>query len=204
MICLIDYGMGNLFSVEKALVAAGAPVKITSSQEDIASADAIVLPGVGHFAEGMKNLSSLVLDNSVKNFIRAGKPFLGICLGMQLLMETSEEAPGQDGLGIFKGAVIKFPKSNLKVPHMGWNNLRISRANPFLKDVKDNAYFYFVHSFYVSPTDSNLVLGETEYGLNFASAIGRDNIFATQFHPEKSQKVGLQILKNFVEISKVK
>ncbi|HPN84063.1 MAG TPA: imidazole glycerol phosphate synthase subunit HisH [Victivallales bacterium] len=204
MIFIIDYGMGNLFSVNKALASVGAPVKMTSSPEDLKIADAVVLPGVGNFGEGMKNLSIFGLDKAIKKFVKTGKPLLGICLGMQLLMEESEEAPGQKGLGIFKGAVIRFPKSKLKVPQMGWNSVKFLRDSPFTGELKQESYFYFVHSYYVSPNDPELVVGETEYGLNFCSAIGTKNIFATQFHPEKSQNAGLQILKNFVGLVNAK
>ncbi len=200
MICLVDYGMGNLFSVEKALAAAGADVATVSAPDRVRGADAVVLPGVGHFGKGMENLRAAGLDKAVADFISTGRPFLGICLGMQLLMEESEEAPGRGGIGIFKGQVLKFPKSSLKVPQMGWNSVELRQDNPFMEGIPDNSHFYFVHSYYVSPDDPAIVAGQTGYGIPFCSAIGSGNVFATQFHPEKSQNAGLRILRNFVGI----
>ncbi len=200
MICLVDYGMGNLFSVEKALAAAGANVAIVSAPDRVRGADAVVLPGVGHFAKGIENLRAAGLDKAVADFISTGRPFLGICLGMQILMEESEEAPGRRGIGIFKGRVLKFPKSSMKVPQMGWNSVKLRQDNPIIRGIPDNSHFYFVHSYYVSPDDPSVVAGQTEYGIAFCSAIGSGNVFATQFHPEKSQNAGLRILRNFVGI----
>jgi len=202
MIYLIDYGMGNLFSVEKALRAVGAKVMITSKPEDIQNATAIVLPGVGNFGKGMSNIKKYELETPIKNFIREGKPFFGICLGMQLLMEESDEAPGQKGLSILSGKVVKFKSNSLKVPQIGWNYVKFKKDSPYFYEIKDQSYFYFVHSFFIKPNDERIVAGVTEYGETFPSVIYSQNIFATQFHPEKSQKVGLQMLKNFVELTK--
>ncbi len=200
MIAIIDYEMGNLLSVKKALEFVGAFPEITSSPVKIHKADAIVLPGVGNFGDGIKHLKKKRLDVAIKNFISSGKPFLGICLGMQLLMEASEEAPDSKGLGIFKGGVVRFPDSGLKVPHMGWNQLKIENYNPCLAEVPDMSYFYFVHSYFVRPDDPGIIAGSCSYGVDFAAAIGKGNIFATQFHPEKSQDLGLRILRNFTKI----
>ena len=203
MIALIDYGMGNLMSVYKALDFVGAKVKIVNSKNDILAADSVVLPGVGNFGDGIKHLKEKQLDLAITQSIQEEKPFLGICLGMQLLMESSEEAPNVKGLGIFKGEVIQFPKGNLKVPHMGWNNAIIKNAgaNIFSK-ISNHSYFYFVHSFYVKPKQNNIIAASCEYGVEFAAALAYENVFATQFHPEKSQEKGLQLIENFVSLDK--
>ena len=200
MIGLIDYGMGNLLSVSKAFESLGAEVKISSDPGVLSTADAIVLPGVGNFGDGMKHLQASKLDSFVVESIESGKPFMGICLGMQLLMEESEEAPGVPGLGIFKGKVIKFPDMDLKVPHMGWNDVTITEnGKECFGDIPDKSYFYFVHSYYVAPEDANIITGKCSYGIDFTACIGKDNVFATQFHPEKSQDCGIHLLKNFIE-----
>ena len=198
MIAIIDYGMGNLSSVFKALKKLGADVRITGSASEIGVADSVILPGVGNFGDGMKHLQVSGLDKIVKKSIGDGKPFLGICLGMQLLMDESEEAPGLPGLGIFRGKVVRFPKSSLKVPHMGWNNIDNETRNPNLAGIKDGTYFYFVHSYYVKPDDSKINAATCNYGLDFSACIGENNVFATQFHPEKSQDAGLRILENWI------
>jgi glutamine amidotransferase len=198
LIAIIDYGMGNLSSVFKALKKLGADASITASTSEIGKADSVILPGVGNFGDGMKHLQASGLDTAVKNSIKDGKPFLGICLGMQLLMDESEEAPGLHGLGIFKGKVVRFPKNALKVPHMGWNDINIKGKNPNLAGIKDGTYFYFVHSYYVKPDDSKINAATCNYGLDFSACIGKKNVFATQFHPEKSQDAGLCILKNWI------
>jgi imidazole glycerol-phosphate synthase subunit HisH len=198
LIAIIDYGMGNLSSVYKALKKLGADARITGNAPEIEKADSVILPGVGNFGDGMKHLQASGLDKVVKNSIKGGKPFLGICLGMQLLMDESEEAPGLPGLGIFKGKVVRFPKSSLKVPHMGWNDISIKGENPNLAGIKDGTYFYFVHSYYVKPDDSKISAAICNYGLDFSACIGRKKVFATQFHPEKSQDAGLCILKNWI------
>jgi len=198
MIAIIDYGMGNLSSVFKALKKLGADVAITDKVSEIRKAGSVILPGVGHFGDGMKNLKSSGMVDVVRESIADKKPFLGICLGMQLLMEDSEEAPGVEGLGIFKGKVVRFKKSSLKVPHMGWNDITMKGKNPNLKGIRDGTFFYFVHSYYVKPVDSEISVATCNYGVDFAACLGKDNVFATQFHPEKSQDAGLQILKNWI------
>ena len=203
MIALIDYGIGNLLSVSKALEAVGAQVRIVEKGAELEKADAVVLPGVGNFGDGMENLCSRGFADALLSFIGAGKPYLGICLGMQLLMEESEEAPGMKGLGVFKGKVLRFPERGLKVPHMGWNNLKIRMDHAAVKNLPDDSYFYFVHSYYVKPDEPGVTAASCEYILEFAAAIARRNVFAVQFHPEKSQNNGLHILKNFVKSAEV-
>ena len=202
MIALIDYGMGNLSSVSKAFKAVGAKdMVITSYANDIKKADAIVLPGVGNFGDGMRNLKEFNLDAAIKASVEEeNKPFFGICLGMQLLMEGSEEAPGVPGLGLLKGQTVRFENlAGLKIPQIGWNSVNLKYHHPYFSELESDEYFYFVHSFYLKPENSECILGETNYGINFCSCVAKDNIFATQFHPEKSQDAGLTILKNFVK-----
>ncbi len=198
MIALIDYGMGNLLSVSKALESVGGNIEMVDNGADLEKADALVLPGVGNFGDGMEHLRSRGLADVVVSSIKAGKPYLGICLGMQMLLEESEEAPGVKGLGVFKGRVVRFPEGVEKVPHMGWNSINIKSENQNLSGIPDESYFYFVHSYYAAPKDRDIVIASSDYILEFAAAIGRGNVFATQFHPEKSQNKGLAILKNFV------
>ncbi|MGB9715124.1 MAG: imidazole glycerol phosphate synthase subunit HisH [Thermodesulfovibrionales bacterium] len=202
VIAIVDYGMGNLRSVEKGFLKVGADVKVTSTPKVLDDADAIVLPGVGAFRDSMRNLMEMSLLDPVVRAIQKGKPYLGICLGLQILFTESEEFGFSKGLDIFKGKVIRFPENSLKVPHMGWNTVKIIRKPPILKDIDDEKFFYFVHSYYVMPYDNDLIATITDYGVTFASMVWRDNIFATQFHPEKSQKLGLKILKNFTEFVK--
>ncbi len=205
MIALVDYGMGNLRSVEKALTRGGAGVRIISAGADVLAADALVVPGVGAFGDCMKNLARLKLTDAIREFIATGRPFLGICLGFQGLFDSSEEAPGIKGLGVFRGDVPRFPAGTLKVPHMGWNQLLIKRPDcPLLKGVADGSFVYFVHSYYCRPADPAVVCGTTEYGIEFCSTLWSGNVFATQFHPEKSQAVGLKMLENFVKLAKAK
>lgn len=200
MILIIDYNMGNLRSVSKAIEHLGGTVKVSSLPDDIEKAHKVILPGVGAFGDACSELRSFGLFDPIRAFIKSGKPFLGICLGLQLLFEKSEESPEAEGLGIFPGTVKLFRSKEVKVPHMGWNNSRIVNQSPIMKNVPDNPYFYFVHSFYAAP-DPKLVIGETEYGgEKFAAILGSGQTFATQFHPEKSQEAGLQILKNFIEL----
>ena len=205
MITVIDYGMGNLHSVRKALEVVGANAKVSSCAKDILKADKIVFPGVGSFGEAMKELSKRKLVKPIKDAIAAGKPFLGLCLGLQLLFENSEEAPGVKGLGILEGEVKRFKLKGLKVPHMGWNQIVRGAAcgalqGKILKDVPGGSYMYFVHSYYIKPKDRKVVLTTTNYGIDFASGVCKDNVYALQFHPEKSQATGLKILKNFVRL----
>ena len=200
MIAIVDYDMGNLRSVQKAFEKVGASAKITRDPEVIAAAAGLVLPGVGAFGVCMEKLTGYRLTGPIKDFIASGRPFLGICLGLQLLFEESMEFGSKKGLGILKGRVLRFPSTDLKVPHMGWNSVRFQKDSRLMKGLNDNAYFYFVHSFYVKP-EEEVALCTTDYGLEFCSAVERGNIFATQFHPEKSQNDGLKILENFTRIS---
>ncbi len=203
MIAIVDYGMGNIRSVEKAFIKVGADVRITADQKVIADAKGIVLPGVGAFKDCMKNLDDLRLLDSIVKEIEKGKPYLGMCLGLQILFTESEEFGFCKGLNVFKGKVVKFKfnkqGSALKIPHMGWNTARLLRKPPIFDGIQDNTYFYFVHSFYVVPENEAIVAARTDYGVEFVSMIWKDNVFATQFHPEKSQESGLKILKGFDE-----
>ena len=201
MIAIIDYGMGNLRSVEKGFLKVGIDAKVVSRPSALDDAHAIVLPGVGSFKDCMRNLENMALIDPILRSIETGKPYLGICLGLQVLFTESEEFGFCKGLGIFEGKVVRF-QINLKVPHMGWNNITISRRPPLLNGIEDEAFFYFVHSFYVVPRNSDVIATTTDYGVRFTSMVWKDNIFATQFHPEKSQDMGLRILKNFGDFSK--
>lgn len=202
MIAIIDYGMGNLRSVQKGFERVGREAVVTSDAKTILSAGKVVLPGVGAFPDCMRNLEQNGLIDVVHQTIKSGKPFLGICLGLQLLFTESEEFGISKGLDIIKGRVERFKiqDSTFKVPHMGWNSISIKRRAPALQDVPDNSHVYFVHSFHVVPEDKNVIATTTDYGIEFVSSIWKDNIFAVQFHPEKSQTLGLSILKRFGEI----
>lgn len=195
MVAIVDYRMGNLHSVQKACTRAGLRSRITSRAQDLRSSRAIILPGVGAFGHAMQNLNRQRLVGVLKEAAERGKPLLGVCLGMQLLFETSEEFGKHPGLGIFPGRVRPFPRK-FKVPHMGWNSLSIKRRHPLLRSIPDGSYMYFVHSFYCEPADPQLTLATTAYGIEVAAAVGRDNILATQFHPEKSQDLGLHVYRN--------
>jgi imidazole glycerol-phosphate synthase subunit HisH len=202
MIAIIDYGMGNLRSVQKGFERMGHEVVVTNDAKTILDASKVVLPGVGAFPDCMRNLREYGLIDAVQRTIRSGKPFLGICLGLQLLFTESEEFGISKGLDIIKGRVIRFkgPEfADLKIPHMGWNSISIKRQVPALQDVPDNSHVYFVHSFHVVPEDKSVIATTTPYGIDFVSSIWKDNIFAVQFHPEKSQNLGLSILKRFGE-----
>ncbi len=201
MIAIIDYGAGNLQSVKKAFDFIGAESVITDNPDVINACDKILLPGVGSFGDAMDSMNKKGLVETVKQNAMSGKPFLGICLGLQLLFEESEESPGVEGLGIFKGKIKKFsPDMGLKIPHIGWNSLEIKQKDTLFKDIPENSYVYFVHSYYLHAEDENEIATVTNYGIDFHSAVGKDNIFATQFHPEKSGDVGLQILRNFASM----
>jgi glutamine amidotransferase len=203
MIAVVDYGMGNLRSVEKALQKVGAEALVTSDARKILNSEGVVLPGVGAFRDCMRNLREYGLIDPLYQFIQSGRPFLGICLGLQLLFTQSEEFGPHKGLGLIKGRVVRFPNlPELKVPHMGWNTLSIKRKVPLLKGIEDGSYFYFVHSYYVIPENDDITATTTHYGVEFVSSIRKDNIFACQFHPEKSQKLGLRILKRFGDLVK--
>ena len=197
MIAIIDYGAGNIQSVKNALDFLKVKNKITDKAEDILKADKVIFPGVGAFGDVMKVLKTKKLIDPIKKVIKE-KPYLGICLGLQVLFEKSEESPGIKGLGIFKGNVKKFSSKTLKIPQIGWNSIMINKKNPILNNIKDNSYFYFVHSYYVDPKDKSIILTKTNYGQEFVSGIAKDNIIGIQFHPERSGEVGLQLLKNFI------
>ena len=202
MIAIVDYGMGNLRSVEKALERIGERAEITNDHARLRAAAALVLPGVGAFPKAMEEIRRLELDSVLTERVHAGVPVLGICLGMQLLFEESEEFGPVAGLGVLPGRVVRFPADrSLKVPHMGWNTLRRASPAPVLDGIQDGAYVYFVHSYYPVPADPGVIATTTPYGDEFASSVARDNVFACQFHPEKSQRVGLTILQNFVELA---
>ncbi len=197
MIAVVDYERGNLRSVQKALECVGAQAVVTRDPKLIAHAGKVVLPGVGAFADCMENLKRFHLIAPIVEFLSSGRPFLGICLGLQLLFTESEEFGVSQGLNVIPGRVVRFPRG-LKVPHMGWNTLEVWRSDcPLLQGVEEESYFYFVHSYYVVPYDLSVVATSTTYGVEYASMVWKDNIFATQFHPEKSQRLGLKILKNF-------
>ena len=201
-IAIIDYQMGNLRSVQKALEHIGAQTVVTNDPKVIAVAEKVVLPGVGAFGDAMRELSARGLVDSVHLAIESGKPFLGICLGLQLLFDVGEESGDHRGLGVFPGRAIRFrlPKA-YKVPHMGWNQVRSLQVdNPLDHELPTDSYFYFVHSYHVVPEDPSLIWLEADYGGPFCAAIRRNNVFATQFHPEKSQSTGLRLLRNFVEL----
>lgn len=216
MIAIIDYGMGNIHSVEKALASMGADTMVTNKAEVVKTSDKVVLPGVGAFSDAISELERQNLIFVLKEHIKNKKSFLGICLGMQLLFEVSEEGNESKGLAILKGMVKKFEaKIAPKVPHMGWNQLKISATKrggsannfggknktcPLLKDLPDNSYVYFCHSYYPKPNNENIIAAATDYGIDFASVIWQDNIYGVQFHPEKSQNIGLKIIENFVNL----
>ena len=201
MIAIIDYGAGNLQSVAKAFHFIGSDAKIVKLPEQLNDADMAVLPGVGSFGDSMECLQRSGLIDPILRFISSGKPFLGICLGLQLLFEESEESPGIKGLGIFKGKICQIPANNgLKIPHMGWNSLEVKKFDGILKGLPSNPYVYFVHSFYLKAQDQSIVSSTTEYGVTIDASIQWKNLFATQFHPEKSGEVGLKMLRNFVSL----
>ena len=205
MIALLDYGSGNLRSVHKSLLKVGATVRLVQRPEEIGDARALVLPGVGAFDDCIHALRKQELLAAAQAFIRTGKPFLGICVGYQALFEKSEEFNScAAGLGVFAGKVVRFTeKPGHKIPQIGWNQLEIVRPDcPLYRGSANGSYMYFVHSFYPQPVDPAIVATRTDYGDNFASSVWRDNVFATQFHPEKSQKVGLQLLQNFAELAR--
>jgi len=217
LIALIDYGIGNVGSVEKALRYIGADAHLTRDPEVIAAAGGIVFPGVGAFGDGIEAVRRLGLEKPILDAIAAGKPFLGICLGMQLLFEASEEMGHHEGLGVFRGRVVRFPSEpptgseaaggsgGLKVPQIGWNQVRFrsslsDEARRLLEGIPDASYFYFVHGYYCRPDEPGIVIATTDYGIEYPSIVGRGRVFGVQFHPEKSQKVGLRLLSNFVRM----
>ena len=203
MIAIIDYDAGNLKSVEKALAYIGEESVITGEREEILKADKVILPGVGSFGDAMANLKRLGLDDVIREVAANGTPFLGICLGLQLLFESSEETPGVEGLGILKGKVLRIPdKEGLKIPHIGWNSLKLSNNGRLFQGMTGEPYVYFVHSYYLQAEDPAIVKATTDYSICIHASVEQGNVFACQFHPEKSSAVGLQILKNFVAIQR--
>ena len=202
MIAVIDYNAGNLQSVYKAFKHIGCDCFITRDRDRIMNADGAVLPGVGSFGDTVDTLEKFGIKQVVIDFINSGKPFLGICLGLQLLFPHSEESPKAEGLGVFDGEIRRIPNGEgLKIPHMGWNSLRVNKDSRLFKGIEDNPYVYFVHSYYLDAADKSIVAANTEYGVTIDAAVEKGNVFATQFHPEKSGELGLQILKNFAEIA---
>jgi glutamine amidotransferase len=202
MIAIIDYGMGNLRSVEKGFARVGHTATISDDPAVLAEASRLVLPGVGAFRDAIAALEARQLVEPIRAAVSAGKPVLGICLGLQLLFERSFEDGEYQGLGVIAGDVVKFQiPATFKVPHMGWNQIRFRHLPPIFAGIEDGAHFYFVHSYYVVPRDTSVVATETDYSQPFCSSIWRDNLFATQFHPEKSQSAGLQVLRNFAELT---
>jgi glutamine amidotransferase len=200
MIVIIDYGAGNLRSVANAVSRLGYQAKITSIPDEMLTAQAVILPGVGAAADTMANLKTLGLVSPIRRFIAEGRPFLGVCIGLQILFSGTEEGGWHECLGIIPGVVRRLPPG-LKIPHMGWNQVKQKIYHPIFSGISDEANFYFVHSYYVEPDDRSLVAGETEYGVSFCSVIAKGNLVATQFHPEKSGEVGLKIYDNFIRIA---
>ena len=201
MIAIIDYDAGNIKSVEKALHYLGEETTVTRDPQTLLNADKVILPGVGSFGQAMENLHTYGLVPVIHEIVEKKTPFLGICLGLQLLFESSEETPGVEGLGILKGKIVKIPPApGLKIPHMGWNNIKVKEDSRLFKELPENPYVYFVHSYYLKAEEEQIVKASTEYTTHIHASVEKDNIFACQFHPEKSSDVGLKILKNFVEL----
>ncbi len=201
MIAIIDYGAGNIQSVYKAMKFIGCECNITRDKNEILISDGAILPGVGAFGDSVNTMESYGIKDVIKEFINTGKPFLGICLGLQLLFSESEESPNVKGLDILNGSVTKIPKSEgLKIPHIGWNSINILMNDGIFKGIENNSYVYFVHSYYLQAENRDIVAAQTEYGVTIDAAVSYKNINATQFHPEKSGQVGLKILKNFAEM----
>lgn len=201
MIAIVDYDAGNIKSVEKALHFLGREALVTGDSEEILRADKVILPGVGAFGDAMDTIRGRGLDKVLRKVAENGTPFLGICLGLQLLFERSDEAPGAEGLGILKGEILRIPeKEGLKIPHMGWNSLHLENNGRLFRGIEENAYVYFVHSYYLKAGDESIVKASTEYGVHIHASVEEDNVFACQFHPEKSSTVGLQILRNFISL----
>ena len=201
MIAIIDYDAGNIKSVEKALPYLGEEAVITRDRDEILKSDKVILPGVGAFGDAMEKLKQYGLEETIHEVVDRQIPFLGICLGLQLMFESSEEAPGVEGLGLLPGKILKIPKKDgIKIPHMGWNDLSIKKDARLFAGLEEHPYVYFVHSYYLQADDPSIVAATTEYGVTIHASVEKDNIFACQFHPEKSSMVGLQILKNFIAL----
>jgi len=199
-VVVVDYGAGNLHSVSRAVVNAGTRPLVTSNPAYLEDAEALIVPGVGAAADTMANLRRSGFVEPIREYIASGRPFLGVCMGQQALFDVSEEGGEHECLGILPGRVVRF-SNGLKVPHMGWNQVRIVRPHPIFEGIADASYFYFVHSYYPQPNDADVIIGETDYGVTFASVIARDNVVATQFHPEKSGEMGLRMYANFLKIA---
>ena len=203
MIAIIDYDAGNIKSVEKALLFLGQEVVITGDKEQILKADKVILPGVGAFGDAMENLQRTGLDQVVHQVVAKGTPFMGICLGLQLLFERSDEAPGIPGLGVLEGEILRLPKQDgLKIPHMGWNALCLENKGRLFAGIPQQSYVYFVHSYYLKAREETIVKASTEYSAHIHASVEKNNVFACQFHPEKSSNVGIQILRNFVGLNR--
>ena len=200
MIAIIDYDAGNIKSVEKALISLGEEVVLTRDSETILNADGVILPGVGAFGEAMDKLNSFGLSEVLRKVADRKIPLLGICLGLQLLFESSEESPEAVGLGILKGKIVRIPDTGLKIPHIGWNNLSFPSEGKLFKDIPEDAYVYFVHSYYLQADDKSIVKATTDYGTLIEASVEYENVFATQFHPEKSSDMGLKMLQNFINV----
>ena len=202
MIALLDYGAGNVRSVHKALIAAGGDVQLVSTPDKVMLADAVVLPGVGAFDDCINAMQRQELLEATREFIASGKPFLGVCVGYQALFEKSEEFNScSPGMGVFQGKVVRFSDAKLKIPQIGWNQVNIQKPDcPIFRGIDSGSHFYFVHSYFPEPSDPSIVASRTTYGVDFSSAVWKDNVFATQFHPEKSQKAGAKLLVNFVNL----
>ena len=203
MIAIIDYDAGNIKSVEKAILALGEDVVVTSDADTILAADGVILPGVGAFGDAMGKLRDFGLIEVIKQVVALRKPFLGICLGLQLMFESSEESPGVEGLGILEGKIVRIPEGEgIKVPHIGWNSLAFPKESRLFEGVEEGAYVYFVHSYYLQAGDPAIVAATTEYGVEIHAAVEKEHIFACQFHPEKSSDIGLKLLRNFIRVTK--
>lgn len=200
MIAIIDYDAGNIKSVEKAIIKLGEEVVISRDEETLLKADKVILPGVGSFGDAMAKLNEYGLVEVIKKIVEKKTPFLGICLGLQLLFEESEESPGVKGLALLEGKIIKIPDNELKVPQIGWNSLKFDNPGRLFEGIKEDSYVYFVHSYYLKASDENIVKASTEYGVHIHASVEKDNIFACQFHPEKSSDIGLKILENFINL----
>lgn len=203
MIAIIDYDAGNIKSVEKALVALGQDVVVTRDKQTILGADGVILPGVGAFGDAMQKLHDYNLVKTIYEVVEKKTPFLGICLGLQLMFEASEETPGVEGLGLLKGKIVRIPEGDgLKIPHIGWNNLAYPSQGRLYKDIPENSYVYFVHSYYLQADEPEIVRATCDYGVTIQASVEKDNVFACQFHPEKSSAVGMKILENFIKVVK--
>ena len=201
MIAIIDYDAGNIKSVEKTLLYLGEKAEITRDKQKILNADKVILPGVGNFGDAMENIHKYELAPVIKKVVDKKTPFLGICVGLQLLFERSDESDGVPGLGILEGEILRIPdKDGIKIPQIGWNDIKIDKSCPIFKELPENPFVYFVHSYYLKARDESIVKATTEYGTLIHAAVQKDNVFACQFHPEKSSGIGLKILKNFIEL----